>query len=252
MGKNEIEVRVFSNPPALRMICPLDRASGASERAGAGVTVGAADGTSGRGPDLADAFRGIGEQARALSRTLTAARHVGARGEGRDRTGSVRVVVDGTGRVASVHVDHHWTRRMAPYELGEALLAAYREAADAVYERMAEAVEDADDADDAEDAGRDAACGDVPYRLPTEDQLQDRLDRVRARFAELAGSKARAARAPHADEQRSVAGPADLVRVAVTGGQVAAVTVDEDRVADVLTSRLAGDALAAFSAASSS
>jgi DNA-binding protein YbaB len=193
---------------------------------------------------VVDAIRSLSEQAQALSSELSAARHAGGSAAARDRTGAVRVVVDGTGRATDIHIDHAWNRRLGSDEIGDAVLEAYRAAADTVLQRAAEAMEDTE-----RGAGdRRELATDVPrYEPPSVEEMRARRIALEVEFVRLEELKTRAASARPDPEPRDFG--SDVVRVSASRGQVLAVTVDERRATRISGAQLARAALAAFAAA---
>jgi hypothetical protein len=158
----------------------------------------------------------------------------GASQQGADASDSVWVTVTTEGAVADISISRRWSERLADDRLGEAVLAAYRQA-----EQKRAVAETRDH--------RDAA--DQRYDLDMPDLDDPRwLDWV---WATLSDSQRRverlSARQPQETvQERTVAGPAGYVRLRVVDSTVTDVLVDAVHTARRDPDGIAGDLRAAF------
>jgi hypothetical protein len=160
----------------------------------------------------------------------------GAHQQGEDPSRSVWVTVADDGEVADVSISRQWVDRLSTAQLGDAVLAAYRQANQkraAVLGR----------------AGTAAGPGESRYDATMPDIDDERwmswvwesLGAARRRLDELS-----AGHAPPPGHERTVEGPGGYVRLRATGPAVTAVLIDAVHVAERSPDLVAVDLRAAF------
>lgn len=193
-------------------------------------------------PEIQRELASVVDELNELSATLSQAQgFLLADSEGSDSRGAVSVRLDAAGRVAAFRPNAQWRNRVAPDELGDAVLEAVQLATTARFGRWADAMEAGATAPPAPPPRVTMAAG------PTVD-LMGLVEEVLTGFEALADAQAVAP---------STSGPgSDLVagtaRVRITmadGGVPTAVHLDPRWIANASLTRLAEEVLDAFQAA---
>jgi hypothetical protein len=160
----------------------------------------------------------------------------GAPQQGEDPSRSVWVTVDADGVVADVSISRQWVDRLSTAQLGDAVLAAYRQA----NQKRAAVLGRAGTAPGPGQSEDDPAMPDInDERWMT--WVWETLGTARRRLEELS-----AGHAPPPEPERTVEGPAGYVRLRATGPAVTAVLIDAAHVAERSPDLVAVDLRAAF------
>lgn len=198
------------------------------------------------------------ERARRLLRERGGDTRPARRHEGTDPSGSVRVAVDGRGRVTDVDVDATWRQRVGasgfPGALFEAYTAAVRTALEAAALAAVEARSTSPSKAWPQRAPEAGSRPSVGPRAPAPEREVDERAWLRRTWATLDGIDAQLSRLSQSNAaagpgERDVSSPDGLLTLRMRGRGVTGVTGDARLLAVADPQRLRREALAAFRAA---
>lgn len=192
-----------------------------------------------------DGLRQLQREARRIAAGLAQATDPQSRVDGWDGTHTVRVTVDGSGRVAETEVGSSWRAALRPADLGAAVIEAVR-AAEA--ERMAGWARATQQAPD--DDGDFETGGAVPFRPLRDPAVQESTRDLYYLAMDAIDRLSEAGRAVDQATADTVRGhsPDRLVTVAVEGGRVVAVDFDQSWLAQAAAVEITQRLRAAFDA----
>ncbi|MFI7540159.1 hypothetical protein [Actinoplanes sp. NPDC049599] len=183
-----------------------------------------AESTGAAPPGFFPELRDLQRDAAVLAGKLQAAETAAAEASGRDPSEQVRVLLAALGRIASVEVEPQWRSRISPGELGAAVLAAYQEAGRRRVETWAAEI-------GRPDTGTQAAHEPHPQvTVPAGAASPESIRRLWYLLQDATDRLDDVVRDAQARSRAVTSGrdPGGHVTVSLTGGELTALTLDEE------------------------